>query len=296
MRQIRGKGFAKLNLYLDICGRRADGYHELTTVFQSVDRYDSVALRTHRNGGISLRCNLPYLPTDGRNLAVKAAALFFAEAGIDNPGLYINIRKEIPVGAGMAGGSTDAARVLERLNRMYGSPLNGPALHRAAVQLGADVPFCLTGGAALAGGIGERLEPLRPLPACWIVVGKPSFSVSTKTAYELFDRQETHRPVPPQRLLSGLERGELKGVCKGLYNALEEPVMGQYPAIGRIKARLEDQGALGALMTGSGSAVFGIFEEKQAAQQAAEALRELTRTVFVTRPEASGKAMDRTEE
>ena len=158
MKTISGKAFAKLNLYLSVEGLRTDGYHELETVFQAVDLCDLVAITVHRQGGISLRCSLPYLPTDGRNLAVKAAELFFELSGVQNPGLNINIKKNIPVGAGMAGGSTDAACVLRLLNRAFGMPLGEKALHRGAQSLGADVPFCLMGGTALAGGTGEKPE------------------------------------------------------------------------------------------------------------------------------------------
>ena len=173
--------YAKVNLTLDILGVREDGYHELETVFQAIDLCDLVAVSVHRQGGISLRCNLPYLPTDGRNLAVKAAEAFFRAAGVENPGLHINIKKVIPVGAGMAGGSTDAACVLRLLNRAFGLPLSDKKLAETALTLGADVPFCLWGGTALAGGVGEKLKPLSPMPDCFLVVGKPSFSVSTKS-------------------------------------------------------------------------------------------------------------------
>ena len=176
---ISGKAFAKLNLYLGVRGLRPDGYHELETVFQSIDLCDLVAITFHKRGGVSFRSNLPYLPGDSRNLAVKAAELFFQTTGLPNPGVHINIKKVIPVGAGMAGGSTDAACVLRLLNQAFGMPLSHRALAETALRLGADVPFCLWGGTALAGGVGEQLKPLPTLDRGWIVAAKPGFSVST---------------------------------------------------------------------------------------------------------------------
>ena len=180
MRQYKGRARAKLNLYLEVGPRREDGYHDLCTVFQTIDLYDKVAITVHDKGGISLKCNWPYLPTDNRNLAYRAAELFFAHTGKDNPGIYINMKKVIPVGAGMAGGSTDAAAVLRLLNRAFGYPLSKRELLELGLQLGADVPFCLMGGTMLAEGVGEQLSPLPDLPPCGIVVCKPGFSVATK--------------------------------------------------------------------------------------------------------------------
>lgn len=284
MREIRQTGFAKLNLYLDILKKREDGYHELCTVFQSVGLYDEIYLRLRPEGdGISLRCSLPYLPTDSRNLAVKAANLFYGETGLSS-GLYINILKNIPVGAGMAGGSTDAARVLDMLNRLHGQPLDGEGLERLALRLGADVPFCLRGGTVLAAGVGEKQSPIPPMPPCFIVVTKPRASVSTKEAYDLLDAMEAREMVSPDGLLQGLGRGDLEAVCGGMYNALEAPVCWKYPEIGRLKRALMANGAMNAMMTGSGSAVFGVFREEASAERAADALRPQADRTFVVRP------------
>ena len=284
MRTFEEKAFAKLNLYLGIHGLREDGYHELETVFQAIDLCDLVAVSVHRQGGISLRCNLPYLPTDGRNLAVKAAEAFFRAADLENPGLNINIKKIIPVGAGMAGGSTDAACVLRLLNRAFGMPLCDKKLAETALALGADVPFCLRGGTALAKGVGEKLQVLKPMPDCFFVVAKPNFSVATKDAFQLYDRQPAQRYPASAALLEGLERGDLQGVADHLYNALEGPVGGEKPLILRLRESLLKNGALGARMTGSGSAVFGIFETQEQADLAASQARRLCRSVFVCRP------------
>lgn len=284
MRTFEEKAFAKLNLYLGVRDLRPDGYHELVTVFQSIDLCDLVAISLHHRGEISLRCNLPYLPTDGRNLAVKAAEAFFRVTGLENPGLNINIKKVIPVGAGMAGGSTDAACVLRLLNRAFGMPLSSRRLAETALTLGADVPFCLFGGTALARGVGEKLHPLPPLPPCFFVVGKPGFSVSTADAFGLYDRQPPQDYPSDAPLREALDRGDLTAVAGSLYNALEAPVGGQRPLILRLRESLLSSGALGARMTGSGSAVYGMFAEEEAARAAARDLRGLCREVYLCRP------------
>ncbi len=284
MRTFEDKAFAKLNLHLGIHGLRPDGYHELETVFQAIDLCDLVSLSLHNRGGISLRCNLPYLPRDGRNLAVKAAEAFFRAAELENPGLNINIRKVIPVGAGMAGGSTDAACVLKLLNRAFGKPLSDKVLAEVALTLGADVPFCLRGGTALAAGVGEKLRPLPPMPDCYLVVCKPRFSVSTKDAFALYDQQPAPRVPHSEALLAGLERGDLKAVAGALYNGLEEPVGGMRPLIFTLRNALMDQGALGARMTGSGSAVFGVFDDLRQANAAIGVLGRLCPNVYLCKP------------
>ena len=279
-----GTAFAKLNLYLGIHGLRPDGYHELETVFQAVDLKDLVSISLHEAGGISLRCNKRYLPTDNRNLAYRAAEAFFSASGVENPGLHINMKKIIPVGAGMAGGSTDAACVLRLLNRAFGDPLPPAQLAEVALTLGADVPFCLWGGTALAGGVGEDLRQLKPMPPCAILVGKPKFSVSTKAAFGLYDEKPRETCPPPDAMLQALEIGDLAGIAGNLYNSLEEPVGEKYPRIGQIIARMEGAGAMGVRMTGSGSAVFGIFETDEEAKKAARTIRMLCRDVHIVHP------------
>ena len=284
MRTYHEGAFAKLNLYLGIHGLRDDGYHELETVFQSIELQDKVSISVHDKGGIFLRCNKRFLPTDERNLAYKAALAFFAAAGIDNPGLHINVKKVIPVGAGMAGGSTDAACVLRLLNRAFDRPLSREQLAETALKLGADVPFCLWGGTALAGGVGEKLKPLAPMPDCYIVVAKPQFSVSTKAAFGLYDQQPDLHCPDSTAMVQALEQGNLQAISENLYNSLEKPVGGAYPRILQLVERLDSAGALGARMTGSGSAVFGIFDDRQKAKKAMSGLRLLCREVYLTRP------------
>lgn len=281
MKSFSGKAYAKLNLYLSVEGLREDGYHELETIFQAIDLCDLVALTIHHQGGISLRSNLPYLPTDGRNLAVKAANLFFEQTGIANPGLNLNIKKSIPVGAGMAGGSTDAACVLRLLNRAFGMPLNEKAMYKAALSLGADVPFCLMGGTALAGGTGEKLRPVSTPENCWFAIGKPAFSVSTKSAFQWFDQGGFGKGPGCEGLLDAMKRQSPSEMGQLLYNSLEEPVEHMFPRIAQLRKRLLELGALGARMTGSGSAVFGLFETKEQAQAACAGLRSLCRETYV---------------
>ena len=290
-----GTAFAKLNLYLGIHGLRPDGYHQLETVFQAVDLMDLVSISVHDEGGISLRCNKVYLPTDNRNLAYKAAEAFFRAADIENPGLHINIKKIIPVGAGMAGGSTDAACVLRLLNQAFERPLSPQQMAEVGLTLGADVPFCLWGGTALAGGVGEQLQQMKPMPSCAILVGKPRFSVSTKAAFGLYDQKPREQCPPPDEMLQALEQGDLAGIAGNLYNSLEEPVVESYPRIGQIITRMESAGAMGVRMTGSGSAVFGIFETDEEAKKAVRAVRSLCRDVHIVHPLAM-RMPDRREE
>ena len=284
MRILHDKAYAKLNLYLRVDEKREDGYHELTTVFQSVALHDDLAMTLHGSGGVSLRCNLPWLPRDERNLAVKAATLFYETAGLENHGLYLNISKKIPVGAGMAGGSTDAAAVLRTLNRTHGTPLSPAALSALALKLGADVPFCLAGGAALAKGVGERLLPVPAMPNCPIVICKPPFSVSTKAAFALFD-EFPHQDAPGEEpIQAALKAGDPEQVAAALYNSLEGPVESSRPVIRDIRLQLVALGALNARMTGSGSAVFGLFSEEKTAKTAFDALKKQYRETYLTRP------------
>ncbi len=284
MRTLSANAYAKINLTLNITGRREDGYHTLESVMHTVSLCDRVLLRQSRSGCITLGCNLPYLPRDGRNLAVRAAEGFFAAAGFRNPGLEIHIKKVIPVGAGMAGGSTDAAAVLRLLDRMYRHPLSRNRMDELALSLGADVPFCMRRGAALAAGIGEELSPAPPLPDCHLVICKPPVPVSTKRAYGLLDECAALEHPPAAAMLSALEKANLRSVCAALGNSFQTPIEEDKPVIGDIRRVLLAQGAMGALMSGSGSAVFGIFEELKPAQNAAAALRTRFRDVFLVKP------------
>ena len=271
---------AKLNLYLDITGIMPDGYHALRSVMQSIDLYDTV--KVEKADTIRLTVDKKYIPTDERNTAFKAAKAFFEATGIQG-GAEIFIKKIIPVGAGMAGGSADAAAVLNLLNILYGMPLSAEELSEVALKVGADVPFCLEGGTMLAEGKGEKLTPLPKLAKCFFVVVKPFFSVSTKEAYKMFDEQGGDCP-DVNGILSALEQRNIHQVCSSMGNDLERCIALKYPEINAIKDKLIGLGAIGAMMTGSGSAVFGVFENMIQAQQAADKMRAPKRRVFVCRP------------
>ncbi len=286
MQTLTGNAYAKINLTLNVTGVRDDGYHELETVMHTVSLCDRIVVRRSQQTGVTLGCNLPYVPRDGRNLAVKAAEAFFAAAGIEGEGLEIHMKKSIPVGAGMAGGSTDAAAVLRLLNKMYGNPLPDGRLSELALSLGADVPFCMRGGAALARGVGEQLSPAPCLPDCWLVICKPPVSVSTKRAYALLDQcpRLTHPQSAP--MLDALEQKDLRAVCEALGNSFQAPIEAERPIIGEARRALMENGAMGALMSGSGSSVFGVFRCEKHARKAAGTLKRRYRETFVARPVA----------
>lgn len=284
MRTLTGNAYAKINLTLDIAGVRADGYHDLESVMHTVSLCDRIVVRQSRTGGVVLGCNLPYIPRDGRNLAVRAAEAFFEAAGIVGAGLEIHMKKNIPVGAGLGGGSADAAAVLRLLNKMYGRPLALPRLYEIGLSLGADVPFCMRGGAALARGIGEQLSAAPEMPDCHLVICKPPVSVSTRRAYALLDQSEQLEHPPASRMLDALRAKDLQAVCAALGNSFQAPIEAERPVIGEVRRALLEKGAMGALMSGSGSAVFGIFAQETPAQSAAAALRTRFRETFVVRP------------
>lgn len=281
---ITEPAYAKLNLSLDILGKRPDGYHDLRMVMQSIDLCDIVSVTVKERLGITLVTNLKYLPRDNGNLAVRAAEAFFQETGIAPVGLTIRVEKHIPVAAGMAGGSSDAAAVLRLLRRALAPELPDAALEAIALRIGSDVPYCVRGGTALAEGRGELLTDLPPLPDCYIVVCKPPFPIATP---ELFSRV----PVRPMRyhpdtagLSWALAEGDLQGVCRRVYNVFEDLLPRKYQAVGEIKRLLMDMNASAACMTGSGPTVFGVFTEADSAGRAVERLRTEYPQTFLTRP------------
>lgn len=275
--------YAKLNLTLDVVGRRDDGYHDLCMVMQSVALRDDLALET---GGetIAVRTDLSFLPSDGRNLAAVAARRFFDATG-KTAGLSIDIRKHIPVCAGMGGGSSDAAAVLRGLNELTGAGLSRLELAEIGAVVGSDVPYCVLGGTALAEGKGERLTPLPALPDCHIVICKPSFSVSTPELFGLLKGKKLRRRPDTAGVLAALEAGDLTGVARRMYNVFEDVMPPrQARTVAEIKNTLISCGALGACMSGTGPTVFGLFTGLAEAKQAAGELRENFRDVFLTRP------------
>lgn len=254
------RAHAKINLSLDIVGKRENGYHDLCSVMQSIRLADEVTLR--RSKDITVKTDLHFLPSDDRNIAWKAARLFFDEIGSDD-GISIHIRKKIPVGGGLGGGSADAAAVLMGLNRLYGFPVSFARLLEIGLSCGADIPFCMTGGTCLAEGLGEILTPLPSLSHCHILLLRPKFPLSTKKIFSLVEIDKIKRHPDTEAIVNALRCRNTQGAISGLYNTLEEFV--PRPEIAEYKALLLEAGADTALMTGSGSVVYGIFRNLEKA-------------------------------
>ena len=276
------QAFAKLNLTLDILGKREDGYHDLRMVMQSITLADTLTLEENRGEGLRVSANLRFLPTGEKNLAA-AAALRFWEAREQEPeNLDIAIEKRIPVCAGMAGGSSDAAAVLRALNQRAGEPFSPKELARLGERVGSDVPYCVLGGTALAEGRGEVLTPLAPLPRCWVVACKPDFPISTPELFAQADRVKLRRRPDTAGLVAALEAGDLGGVARRMYNVFEDVLPARlYTRVAEIKNDLIQCGALGANMSGSGPTAFGLFDRLEAAQEARACLTQRYRDTFL---------------
>ncbi len=270
---ITEKAYAKLNISLDVTARRPDGYHDMLMLMQTISICDELTIQPERDGLVHAVTSLPYVPGDKRNLAVRAALKFLELVDDGERGMKISLRKSIPVGAGMAGGSADAAAVLRALNRAYGDPLSARELCAAGEEVGSDVAFCLLGGTALASGRGEILQPLKALPPCAFVVCKPDFSISTPELFRKLDEAKLSCHPDTEGLLDALEKGDLDGLCRRMYNVFEDVPDRRMRTIRAAKGALLDCGALGALMTGTGSAVFGVFRDAAAAEKACETLK-----------------------
>lgn len=280
---IREQAWAKLNLSLDVHGKLPNGYHELTMVMASVDLHDDVEITLRDDGRISAECGLSWLPGDDRNLAVRAAKAFFAEAGMDGAGADIRIKKRIPVGAGMAGGSTDAAAVLRGLNTLTNHGFSGDKLREIGLTLGSDVPYCVAGGTMLAKGRGEILSPLPDVPDCHIVICKPPFSISTGDLFARVDSRQSKTHPDTAGVIAALEQRDLKGLARRMYNVFEDVLPRRDAEIAVIRSKLLEYGAIGSVMTGTGSAVFGLFEREDTAQKAREQLKSEYRDCFMTK-------------
>lgn len=275
------RAHAKLNLSLDVLGAAQDGYHDLRMVMQSVEFGDDIEIELTENGGFSISPGRPYLPSDEKNLALRAARAFLDGTDL---GARIRVTKRIPVCAGMGGGSSDAAAVLRALNRLTGAGRTDDELRAMALQLGSDVPFCVTGGTALAEGRGERLEPLPAMPGCTIVICKPSFSISTPALFKRIDDRRSRLHPDTAGLMQAIHDGDLTGTARRMYNVFEDVLDRRQGEIFSIKDSLLSLGALGAAMTGTGSAVFGVFGNADAAEAARRALAPRFRDCFLTRP------------
>jgi 4-diphosphocytidyl-2-C-methyl-D-erythritol kinase len=278
---------AKLNLSLDIVSKRDDGYHNMKTVMQSVSLSDEITAECVPGKGVVVETGLPYLPGDERNIAVKSALAFFKYTGIDGYHTHIRINKKIPVCAGLGGGSADCACVLRMLNRMFDAGIGKKELETIGGRIGADVPFCINGGTMLAIDRGDVLTELSPIPKCSVVICKPPFSCSTP---ELFGRVrcEKIRARPDaEGIVAALENGDLKGIAQRMYNVFEDILPRGARDIAEIKYAMNDHGALGASMTGSGPTVFGLFDDEDKARAAYEYLKMNFRECFLA--ETTGK-------
>ncbi len=287
MDRMQLRALAKINLGLDVLRRREDGYHEVRMIMQTVHIFDQLLLEKRQEEGIRVRTNLYYLPENENNLVYKAAKLLWEEFDLPG-GISIELKKYIPVAAGMAGGSSDAAAVLFGMNRMYDLGLSTEGLMERGVRIGADVPYCIMRGTALAEGIGEVLSPLPPMPLCAILVAKPGIGVSTRFVFENLKANELERHPDIDGMVEALGNQDLRGLARGMDggNVLETVTIPAYPVIQKLKDTMLRAGALGALMSGSGPTVFGIFESRQAAKRAYGVLKRghLAKQIFLTTP------------
>lgn len=284
------KATAKINLGLDVLRKREDGYHDLRMVMQMTGMFDRISMFPRaRRPGISFRTNLPYIPANENNLAYRAAKILMDEFEVSD-GLSINLQKFIPVAAGLAGGSTDAAAVLIGTNKLFHLGLSLEELMVRGKKLGADVPYCLLGGTALAEGIGEVLTPLPDMPSCSILLAKPPVSVSTKEVYGALraDEIEVHPDI--DGMVEALKAGDLRGVCDRCANVLEDVTAPSRPIIGEMERDMKKMGALCSIMSGSGPTVFGIFDDEPAARKCRNHMRDKYSgsRIFLTRPSNKG--------
>ncbi len=284
MKEIRMKALAKINLGLDVVRKREDGYHEVRMIMQTVKLYDQIDIHKMDKPGIRLKTNLQYLPVDENNLAYRAARLLIEEFGIPK-GVSIRLRKVIPIAAGMAGGSSDAAAVLVGLNRIFQLGLTKQELMERSVKLGAGVAYCIWRGTALAEGIGEKLTRLPAMPKCHVLIAKPGIHVSTKMVYTNLRADElvSHPDIDGQ--IAAIRERDLRRAAELMGNVLETVTIPAYPVIGKIKEKMMAYGALGAMMSGSGPTVFGLFEDEEKARYAYEKMRRgsLAKQVYLTR-------------
>ena len=273
MQTIHEKAYAKLNISLDVTERRQDGYHNMVMVMQTVSLCDDITISFNDSGRVQAQSSMSFIPGDERNLAVRAALKFLEASGNKGQGMLIRLDKHIPVGAGMGGGSSDAAAVLRALNNYYGRPLTVSELETLANEIGSDVPFCVAGGTALAKGRGEALEALPDIPNCRFVICKPEFSISTPELFRKLDQTSLRAHPDTAGLIRAIETGDLPGMCRRMYNVFEDVDDRRLRTVAEIKSILLDYGALGAVMTGTGSAVFGVFASDAVTDEVCNVLR-----------------------
>lgn len=277
------KALAKINLGLDVVRRREDGYHEVRMIMQTIHLYDRLDIKRTKESGIQIQTNLSFLPVNENNLIYKAAKLLMDEFSITD-GVSVKLDKRIPVAAGMAGGSTDAAAMLFGMNRLFSLGLTKRQLMERGVQIGADVPYCIMRGTALAEGIGEELSQLPPMVKCPVLIAKPSISVSTKFVYQNLKLDDTTVHPDIDLLIEDIKAKNLYDIAAHMGNVLETVTIPNYPVIDEIKKHMLSHGAVGAMMSGSGPTVFGLFDDEAAAKKAYKAMRSshLARQVYLT--------------
>lgn len=283
MKELKLKAMAKINLGLDVLRKREDGYHDLRMIMQTIRLYDRVQLTVTEAPGIRVKTNLSFLPVNEDNLVYKAANLLMEEFHITK-GLYINLEKHIPVAAGLAGGSSDAAAVLVGVNRLFKLGLSQQALMERGVKLGADVPYCIMRGTALAEGIGEKLTALPAPPDCYVLIAKPKVHVSTKFVYGNLRANELQDHPDIEGQIQALRAGDLYGLAERMGNVLETVTIPAYPVIEEIKNEMKHMGAVNAMMSGSGPTVFGLYDDKAKARKAYEKLKKgsIAKQVYLT--------------
>lgn len=278
---MRIKAYAKINISLDIIGKREDGYHLLEMIMQAIDLYDEINIEKQKEG-ISIKCNKPYVPTDERNLAYKAAKIFMEKYNV-NCGVAINIKKNIPVCAGLAGGSTDGAAVLKLMNKLFDINASDEELMELGLKLGADVPYCIKGGTALCKGIGEEVTELKGFKDKIIVLVKPPFGVSTKSVYQDFDLNKARNHPNTELLINAIENNDLYIVSNNMKNLLENVTLRKHKILINIKEEMKSYGATGTMMSGSGPTVFAFFDDMLKAQRCFEKMKTRYNDVFITR-------------
>ena len=279
------KAFAKINISLDITSKMPDGYHDMLMVMQTVSLCDDVTIECTPGVGVEVKTNLEYIPSDVRNIAAKTALAFFESTGIKGYKTKINIKKNIPVAAGLGGGSADGACVLRTLNSMFSSNLSAKQLEAIGMPVGADIPFCISGGTQLAQGRGEVLSDLAPLADCYIVICKPNFSFSTPELFRRIRCEKIRFRPDTDALIEALAQGSLLETARRMYNVFEDFLPRGADEIESIKYTLLDSGAIGAIMTGSGSSVFGLFDEIADAESAVKRLKTQYKSCFLTQPQ-----------
>lgn len=277
---------AKINLSLDILGKRNDGYHFVKTIMQAVSIFDEITIEPNENGEIRIFCDRDDIPSDESNLAHKAAVAFFKHIKLETTGIDITIEKKIPALAGLAGGSSNAAGVIVGLNELMGTELSVDELCDIGARVGADVPFCIIGGTAIAEGVGDILNSLPNIPECYFVIVKPDFDISTAEAFARYDLFDVPKSSEFDDMIAAIALQDIEKIGNLLFNALE--CAADHTEISRIKEEMIENGAIGALMTGSGSAVYGIFEKKRQAAKCAEEFSEKYDFVEVCTPFDNG--------